>query len=209
MMHMGPGAVPMSPHPGMHPGMMDQTMMGHPGMHPGMYMGPGNQQGMRMMPPHPSMQQHPMSSSRAPPMGVPGPNAQMMPQGYHPMPPHMLSNQYPTQQPQTTMANNIMGQSQGMSGQQHQKTPQPNQTSHQQQSHQHQAPLQISPQHQGYDQGRLAEDKMPRGSSESLFPSMSPTGLSSQNVLKDDLAAEISRLTETSDTQVSETSNTL
>lgn len=205
MMHMGPGgpsAVPMNPHPGMHPGMMDQSIMGHPGMHPSMYMGSGSQQGMRMMPPHPGMQQHPMSSSRAP-MGAPAPNAQMMPQGYHSMPPHMMSNQYPNQQPQTTMANNIMAQPQSMPGQQLQKPQQPQHQQPHQQQQQTQPSLQISPQQQGYDQVRSAEEKMARGpTSEPLFSTLSPSGLSSQSVLKDDLAAEISRLTETNDNQV-------
>jgi hypothetical protein len=183
----------------MHPGMMDQqqaAMMGHPGMHPNMYnMGPGGQQGMRMMGPHPGMQQqqppqqqqHPMSGGVRTPMGpqgqVPGGggvgNPQMMPQqSYHNMPgqqqQHMMSNQYPSnQQKPTSMPPGVMG---GQPPQQ--KLP----LQQQQQQQQH---MSVQQQQQGYEQVKLAEQKMARGITDSpSYPAGS--GLSPPN-FNDDL----------------------
>ena len=164
---MGPGG-PMGPLPGMHPGMMEQQQYG---MHPGMYMGgPGGQQGMRMMSPHPSMQQQQqqlqMAGPGRPPMGPQG--AMMQQQGYHNMAPHMMApNQYPNQQnpnmpPQGMMSQQQQQQQQQQKLQQHQ----------QQQLQQQQQQLMTAQQHQqGYEQVKLAEQKMARGPTESpTFP---------------------------------------
>ena len=197
MMHMapnGPGGLPMSSLPGMHPGMMDQqqAMMGHPGMHPGMYMGPGAQQGMRMMSPHPGMQQqqqHPMAGARTP-MGpqVPGANPQMLQQqGYHNMPSHMMgANQYGGQPQQQLQQQQNANMPPGMMNQQ--------KVSLQQQQQQQQQHMSAQQQQQGYEQVKLAEQKMARGVTEqTAYQAQQPvSGLPTTTLPKDDSTKDIS-----------------
>jgi hypothetical protein len=154
-----------------------------------MYMGPGGgQQGMRMMSPHPGMQQqqqqHPMAGARTP-MGpqVPGANPQMLQQGYHNMPSHMMgSNQYGGQPQQQQQQQQNPNMSPGMMNQQ--KVP-----LQQQQQH-----MSAQQQQQGYEQVKLAEQKMARGVTEqAAYPAQQAnSGLPTTTLPKDDSTKDIS-----------------